>query len=240
MLFYPSNNLKIYFGDAQHAISLAQIAEQQNAQQLQTIADLLGVSQVALLHQTHGVQGLLVPIDDAHNYFFNLDGDYLMTQRKNCALGVVTADCLPIVLHDTITQSIAIIHAGWKGLLAGIVTITINDMVQRLNVQPCNLTMYLGPAARPCCYEVQQDFIDQFAQKYTFDANKSVEIFSKKNDKIYFDSRLFVADIARNLGIKNENIYTRYNVCTLCHTSFCSYRREKDKALRQITMVCLH
>lgn len=236
MFMYKTLEISIYFGDAQESISLEEIDNQQKTQALTSIAQKMNVDQIVFLKQEHGVQGKIIELGDKQSCFFNSIGDYLITQKKDCGIGVVTGDCLPIVVHDPITCTIAVIHAGWKGLSAGILQIVVAEMVEQIGVVPENISIYLGPAARSCCYEVQQDFMEQFCehQEY-YDA-----FFIKRDGKMYFDSRSFIIVIARSLGIKQEKIYTRYNVCTICNLSFCSYRREKEKARRQITMICLH
>ena len=202
---------------------------------LQNIAQQLKIDQIAFLHQEHGVQGMQIHSKDNQNYLFNPTGDYLITDKKKCGIGVVTADCLPIVIYDPIHHASGIVHAGWRGLVAGVFQAVVQDMANKFKRSPASLEIYVGPAAGPCCYEVQQDFIDNF-KKY---GNEQL-FFRKKGFKTYFDSQAFVIVLARSLGIKEEKIYTRYNVCTICSLSFCSYRREKENARRQITMVCLH
>lgn len=237
---YKTLDISIYFGDAQESISLEEIDSQQKTQALTNIAQELNIDQIVFLKQEHGVQGKIIELQDHQSYFFNPIGDYLITQKKDCGIGVVTGDCLPIVVHDPVTGSIGIVHAGWKGLIAGVFEIAVAEMtLLRQGFEGQNaehFEIYLGPAARPCCYEVQQDFVEKFSKHQ----KNHDEFFIKKNDKIYFDSRSFIIVIARSLGMKQEKIYTRYNVCTICNLSFCSYRREKEKARRQVTMICLH
>ena len=279
----------IYFGDMDQSVSVDEILVQENTSALQNIVQQIQANQIAFLRQEHGVQGKIIELSDDQNYFFQPAGDYLITQKINCGIGVVTADCLPIVLYDPINHAAGIVHAGWKGLQAGVLEVTVTDMITQFGSRPEDLQIYLGPSARPCCYEVQQDFVDQFQeyQKFNIDTpmtsfslshrnqegrlpltsfldsdEKSVigcnptplheisersegldyshAFFIQRDGKIYFDSRSFIMVIARSLGIKLENLYTRYNLCTICNLSFCSYRREKEKARRQVTMISLH
>lgn len=247
MFFYKTQHFSMYFGDRQDSISVDEIANQRKinaiisitSRFIQPLADkqLKEESlQTVFLHQNHGVQGRQVKIDDNQSQFFQQEGDYLFTQKKECGIGVVTADCLPIVLYDPITHTAGIVHAGWKGLAAGVFQVAVHDMVEKIGLSPINLHIFLGPAARPCCYEVQQDFVDNFVEYH----DNYYDFFIKKDLKIFFDSRAFIIVLARSLGIDEENIYTRYNLCTICNESFCSYRREKEKARRQITIICLH
>ena len=226
----------MYFGDAQESISLDEIACHQKTQALHNIAQYVDAQQLVFLHQTHGTHGMCIALDDDRDYFFQRDGDYLFTERKNCGIGIVTADCLPIVIYDPINQVAGVVHAGWKGLVLGVFQAAIANMINNNTCDIKNFELYLGPAARPCCYEVQQDFIDKF---YEYEEFYGV-FFIKRGGRTYFDSAAFMIVIARNLGIKQENIYTIYNVCTICNLSFCSYRREQEKARRQVTIICLH
>jgi YfiH family protein len=187
------------------------------------------------LHQEHGLQGTQVEALDTKNYIFESVGDYLFTQKLFVGIGVVTADCLPIIFYDSVTHTAGIAHAGWKGLSKGIIQLLLEKMIKATGLVQANLEIYLGPCAGSCCYQVQQDFINYF-----IDYKDNRSIFMHKNNKIYFNFRAFIIVVARSLGIDEEKIYTRYNVCTICNISFCSYRREKEKARRQVTMICLH
>ena len=231
-----NNAFQIFFGDEKLSISVDEICIGVVTKSLQKIKKLLDIDQIALLQQIHSTQGIEILEQDDQKYLFSVQADYLFTQRKKYGIGVVSADCLPIVLYDPITSSSAIIHAGWKGLCAGIFEIAIQDMINKIGIKPKNLSIYVGPGARSCCYEVADDFIDNFVQYQ----NHFNSFFIQKNEKIYCDSGLFIDVLARNLGIKQENIYTRDNVCTICTLSFCSYRRQNGKARRQLTMISMY
>jgi YfiH family protein len=239
MKVHQGKNFSIYFGDQEQSVCLAEIAAQQRTQSLNNIAQILQVTQIALLLQNHGVQGLHVTGSDHQSYLFSQPGDYLITQKKMCGIGVVTADCLPIVIYDPIHHAAGIVHAGWKGLLAGIFQIAVDAMVEKFHTDPKTLEIYVGPAAGPCCYEVQQEFIDRVKNSIAQDFYTD-KFFIFKDEKTFFDATIYLHVIATNLGIKQENIYTRYNLCTISTLSFCSYRREKDAARRQVTMISLY
>ncbi|MGZ6254576.1 MAG: peptidoglycan editing factor PgeF [Candidatus Chromulinivorax sp.] len=240
MDIYKTASFSIYFGNQEHAIKLEDIAAQTKTTAINFVQKQLECKQVIFLQQEHGIQGFFIQQEQDQDFLFNFAGDFIITQKKNCGIAVVTADCLPIIIFEPATKTIAIIHAGWKGLVAGIFFEVIKQLkeyflMQNIIIPLKDLEIFVGPAARPCCYEVQKDFIDKFAQ---YQDNK--DIFIEKNKKIYFDSTAFVKVIARNLGIQSQKIYTRYNVCTICNQNFCSYRKDKEQAFRQITMVCLH
>ncbi|MFY9585896.1 MAG: polyphenol oxidase family protein, partial [Actinomycetota bacterium] len=80
------------------------------------------------------------------------DADALWTDRPGPALVILTADCTPILLADTARRRIGVVHAGWRGLLGGIVEETVAAMGDA-----ANLTAFVGPSIGPCCYEVGPD-----------------------------------------------------------------------------------
>ena len=81
------------------------------------------------------------------------EGDALWTDRAGLALSVITADCVPVILAERDGDRIAAVHAGWRGLVAGV----IPRAIQALGAPPGELDAWLGPAIGPCCYEVGDD-----------------------------------------------------------------------------------
>ena len=83
-------------------------------------------------------------------------------QHARCFSGVKTADCVPILIGDTVTGAFAAIHAGWRGTLAEIATKTLKRMSANYNSKPGDVVVAIGPSAGSCCYEVGTDVIDAF------------------------------------------------------------------------------
>lgn len=235
MFLHTNKHCTIYFGDVSQSLSLEEIKKNKRTESLQNVADLVGVQQLIFLQQNHGVQGACIKKNDLKSQLFQHPGDFIITQKKDCGIGVMTADCLPIVMYDPVTHSAGVVHAGLKGSAAGIFQVAVGQMMQEFAIDPANLQIYCGPAAGSCCYQIQPDFINNFQQPFDIQA-----AFIQKDTNFYFDFAIFTAIIARNLGIKDKNIYTTYNVCTLCDTSLCSFRREKEKSRRQVTLISLH
>jgi hypothetical protein len=90
------------------------------------------------------------------------DGGYdaIVTQSPGTAVGVLVADCVPVLLADAEAGVVAAAHAGRVGLLAGVLTSVVAAM-QRAGARPGGMTAALGPAAGPCCYEVPQAMQDE-------------------------------------------------------------------------------
>ena len=110
------------------------------------------------LHQVHGDRSLRITgeIFDGEQM-----ADAAFTTQSNIVLAILTADCLPILIAARDGSEIAAIHAGWRGLAAGIVESTI----ARLRARPAQLLVCLGPAIGAASYEVDADVRDAFVGK---------------------------------------------------------------------------
>lgn len=89
------------------------------------------------------------------------DTDALVTRLKNVAIGIRTADCVPILLYAADTKTIGAVHAGWKGTLGGILSDTI-DLLLSAGSNPENIHACFCPAICPDCFEVDNDLADKF------------------------------------------------------------------------------
>ena len=87
------------------------------------------------------------------------EGDALYSNKKNEVCAILTADCLPIFITDTLGQEVAVIHAGWKGLFNGVVEETIKSFVSK------KLVAHFGPAISQDSFEVGKEVRDQYISK---------------------------------------------------------------------------
>ena len=83
--------------------------------------------------------------------------DGLITQDKDVALTIFTADCTPVLLYDPISQSIGAVHAGWRGTALGIVEKAVEAMISNFDCDPANITAAIGPCISRCCFETTDD-----------------------------------------------------------------------------------
>lgn len=152
--------------------------------------------------------------------------DALITDCKGLPISVLTADCLPVFIFDAHTKTIALIHAGWRGIANGIIAKTITEMVRRRGLYPGGLLVILGPSIRPCCYEVGKDFLGYFNDRLTC-----------RDHKIYFDLPGAALRQLVACGVHAGRIYDS-SICTSCHNGeFFSYRREGAAAGRSMFAV---
>ena len=150
-----------------------------------------------------------------------VEADAAFTLDNNIACAVLTADCLPILLADKNAQCIAAVHAGWRGLLNGIIENTIEQMIQHVNVDYA----WLGPAIGPQAFEVGEDVYSQYIKTNKAFSRCFIEKAThnqppKWNLNIYQAAKLVLnaADISNVFGGE----YCTYNDTD----QFFSYRRQ--------------
>jgi YfiH family protein len=102
----------------------------------------------------HGAEARYVSAPNA--YLEDLQCDALTSDTPNLALTVGFADCVPVCLFDPAASCYAVIHAGWRGIAAGIVENTMSQMLS-LGAHRSHLQVFIGPGARKCCYEVSPE-----------------------------------------------------------------------------------
>ncbi len=158
-------------------------------------------------------------VDEKAGGQYLLDTDALITQTPNLFLTITAADCMPIYFYDPVTQSVGIAHAGWRGLVAGILESVTSEMNRVFHVVPNNLNIVIGPHIRVCHFEVSDDVAIRFD-------SSNVE----RRDNSLFVS---LADEAmhRLRGVGVERI-TSNTVCTHCHVDqFFSARHDRMEPL---------
>jgi len=138
------------------------------------------------------------------NYKFKkkkLNGDALITNVKKIALGVIVADCVPVLIYDKNLKIISAIHAGWKGVYKEIIKKVVKFLIKK-GSNTKNLVAVIGPSISEKSYEVQKDFKSKFLKK-----DKQSKFFFKiRKNKTYFGLNKYVYYLLKKLGIKNLEI----------------------------------
>ena len=138
------------------------------------------------------------------NYKFKkkkLNGDALITNVKKIALGVIVADCVPVLIYDKNLKIISAIHAGWKSVYKEIIKKVVKFFIKK-GSNTKNLVAVIGPSISEKSYEVQKDFKGKFLKK-----DKQSKFFFKiRKNKTYFGLNKYVYYHLKKLGIKNLEI----------------------------------
>ena len=107
--------------------------------------------------------GILTAEED-HDLTSSMDA--LLTDQSDIALGILTADCIPVFVAAPSEGVVGLIHAGWRGLKKGIIKKAIGLAQDRWHLPGSKIKVALGPAIRSCCYTVSAEFADYFPRHY--------------------------------------------------------------------------
>lgn len=172
------------------------------------------------------------------NLVYNYDGeihqgDGLITNRKNVGIGVFTADCVPILIYDNVNQVIAAVHSGWKGTLNEVTANALFKLKSEYGCKMKDLTAFIGPHNRGCCYEIGEDVMELFLNKKLY---KNIEII--KNNKL--DLEKCIIKQLEDSGVDDKNIFST-NICTYCDGNYnmYSYRKQKEDSGRMFSFIYL-
>ena len=234
-MVHHAAGLTIYFGDAHDGLmadqylSLPPVHLKNTLAPFARVCESLDAHTLYFLHQIHSVQGYRVETLLPSVPAFGKQGDFLSTNSPGIALGVMAADCVPIVLFDKVNRAWSMVHAGWRGTQAGIVDAALAHMATHYGTWVGQLEAFIGPAARSCCYEVKEDLIEQFQDR---------SFFYQREMKWYFDLPAFISKQLTTAGV--SSIDTHACQCTICNVRWCSFRRQAAAAGRQMTVAVMH
>ena len=185
----------------------------------------------ALLNQVHGTKVLQVRACDPM-----LDGerptaDGMVTSEPGVALCIFSADCVPVLLYDSVARVVAALHAGWRGTLAGIAAEGIRAMIDA-GARSGSICATLGPAIGRCCFEVDATLADQFACGISYAAE-----FTRpgKPGKAYLDLRGIIRRQLEEAGI-DPRLIGSAGACSRCHPADYFSRRAAGGAVTGLQM----
>lgn len=154
----------------------------------------------------------------------NVYCDALTTRVPGILLGVKTADCVPVLLADSVTGACAAIHAGWRGTVTSIVRRTLESMTAEFETKPADVIAAIGPAANGCCYEVGSEVIEAFHKNF---AEADALFTPTREGHALVDLHRANREQLIKAGVTANRIHTA-PLCTMCRTDlFFSYRKEK-------------
>ena len=150
---YDGFNVTHYCGDAPEHV---RACRRQLCEQLNIPGEKLIVPR-----QVHGVRVEEVTERNLEEAFEGTDA--LITRLCHVCIGVSTADCVPLLFHDTRTDAIGAAHAGWRGTVGHIGVLTLGAMHEAFGTLPADVQCVIGPSIGPEAFEVGQEVYDAFA-----------------------------------------------------------------------------
>ncbi len=166
------------------------------------------IKNIALMNQSHS--NIVNKLIDYENY---TKSDAIFTNNSQIACAVITADCLPILVTNKSGTFIGCIHAGWRGLIGGIIE-KFFKKVQ--NIDKSEFKVLIGPSISKKRYEVGQFIFDLFSEYSNY-------FTYNNNGKYNMDLRNIANEILLRQGISDVTISSE---CTFDNQSFFSYRRD--------------
>ena len=199
------------------------------------VASELGARELVSLSQIHSP--IVHTLDSAPPQ--RLEGDAMVTATPGLALGILTADCAPVLLADPRARVIGAAHAGWKGALGGVLEAAL-DAMEKLGADRSRITAAIGPCISQANYEVGWDFRDRFLEQGL--RNRKFFTPSGKEGHYRFDLEDYAAHRLTKAGIASVE---KIGICTYPpENGFFSFRRtthagEPDYG-RQVSAILLN
>ena len=215
MKIFKKQNVRIIFGD-----------KSLHNQQIKQLKRELKINRIVFPKQIHSAAVKTIENSET-NYLSSLKNykvDALITKLPNIFLGIKTADCVPILLFDESQDIIAAIHSGRKGTQMHIARKTVLKMINKYDVEPPNLKIFLGPAITTKHYPVDKQTFHEFEQSTQTPQNFPHINIKKEITNDFLD-----------LGVKKNNI-ENIDICTYENKNYFSYRKSKTNK-RQISLI---
>ena len=240
---YDSLNLSNRVGDKEESVT--------ENKKIVSAAFNINPKDMVCVKQVHGDFVYILDSEDKKGYE-EVEADAIITGLKNVAIGILTADCVPVLIYDPIKRAAGISHAGWKGAALGIASKTVKAMTDEFGSNPSDILAAIGPSIGVCCYDVNSDVENEFRKRY-IDASlyiknspspqpspppKAEGEGEKKTGPRLDLKGMNLLDLMQ-AGLKKENISIS-SICTSCRNDlFFSYRKDALITGRQMSFVML-
>jgi len=212
-------NARVLFTDRRHGnlSSVGGDGAEHGGQARERLRELIGAQRLARGYQVHGTTVRIVRSAaqaDADGETPREHADGQATALAGIAPIVLSADCLAVALASS--RSVAMVHAGWRGLAAGVLERGVLALRELDGGEDAELFAAIGPGAGVCCYEVGEEVHEAFAQRARNGRNIDLRAIAR--------SRLLDAGVRRIADVEE---------CTICDERYFSHRREGNRAGRQ-------
>lgn len=190
---------------------------------------------LATVSQVHGDRVLRAgPVEPGDTPLPPLgEADALWTDASGVAVGVKTADCVPILLSDPEGVRVAAVHSGWRGTDLRIAARVVKTLVAQ-GARADSLVAAIGPCIQVCCYEVSEDLAARFRAAFGED------VVQRRGGKPHLDLSLAVRKTLVAAGLPEDRIDVLPH-CTSCDPSrFFSHRRDKGVSGRHLSFIVAH
>lgn len=171
------------------------------------------------------IHGNTVCAVHGQNWNETVEADAAITREQNICLTVTGGDCFPVYCYDSETETIGLAHAGWKGIVRGVIANTIQVMAKQFSSQPENIRIGIGPGICKRHYTIPQEHFGYFRGYEHFIEMRRGQYFTDLEGMIGLQARMAGARLIESSG-----------QCTYClNTTYFSHRRER-RALPRVML----
>ncbi len=199
------------------------------------LSGALGVARVIQVKQVHGARA--VDAAEAASQAMGLgsqEADALVAREAGVAVGVRVADCVPVLVGDEASGAVAAIHAGWRGVVGGVVRAGVEQLAGRRPGAPgesdphaaSRLVAAIGPCIGACCFEVGREV-----------AERTGFVVREQGDKAWVDLRAAVRAQLRALGVSDARIEDVAGCTKHEAERFHSFRRDGANSGRMLAAI---
>jgi YfiH family protein len=160
-----------------------------------------------------------------------VEADALLTAEPGVLLGILTADCLPLIMIDKKARALALVHAGWRGLEQGVALAAAAELERTFAVSISDILVYAGPAIGVCCFTVGREVLERFQ---LLPELKGVTGWYCEDDsgvRLNLPALQKIQLLAAGLTPGN---FHAVDICTSCNDFCFSYRRDRAITGRQL------
>jgi len=157
--------------------------------------------------------------------------DAVVTATRGLVVGVVTADCTPVLLRTRDDLAVAAVHAGWRGAAAGVLEGAVDALTSLAGVPPSDVDAAIGPAVGACCYQVDHEVREAFVRR---SGDTTASAWRPDGDRLRLELREAVRLLLDAAGVTRTTIV---GPCTVCGPDLHSYRRDGEGAGRQLSFI---
>ncbi len=189
------------------------------------------IGEASMVVRVNQVHGRVVRIVTRANASETPPADGMIAAEPGVVLSIFTADCVPILMHDRRRAIVGVLHAGWRGIIAGIVGEGVAAM-RSLGASASDIRAALGPSIGQCCFEVDATLAERFAREMPGAAARTRD---GRPGKAYLDLRGIVHDQLEREGVRAGNV-TNVGPCTRCAAEQYFSRRAAGGAVTGLQM----
>jgi YfiH family protein len=227
---YASLNVGLRWGDSRDNV----------LENRRRIAQATGATRLCLVRQVHGAGVLHVGPATTPEALAAAEVDAICTDLPGVGVGVFTADCVPLLVGDPITGAVAAIHAGWRGVVAGVAAAAVAQLVHA-GSRPADLRVALGPAIGPCCFQVGDEVVAAFDAQLPAARAAGAILAASPGDgraKSHIDLKRALGVQLEAAGVLPKHIDAGPE-CTMCDPAkrFYSYRRDHTETGQHLAVI---